>query len=247
MFNAYAAGCPMAKFSNIKQFIYDKIETGEWPENHPVSSENVLAEQFSVSRMTARRALQELADEGLVIRTQGAGTFVAPIKSQTSFMAIKNIADEVRDRGHEYRAKVHHLRIQDASSQVAEALQIEPGSEVLHSTITHLENDLPVQLEERYVNPKLVPDYLKQDYTKVTPHEYLCVVTPLTEASHQIEAIHPISSVCQLLQVSRDEPCLRIIRRTWSSGGVVSYAILTHPGSRFKLGGHMNFDAPKPD
>lgn len=231
----------MAKFSSIKQYIYQKIESGEWPENHPVSSENALSQQFSVSRMTARRALQELADEGLVIRTQGAGTYVAPIKSQTSFMAIRNIADEVRSRGHEYRAKVHHLRIQDASSQVAEALALEPGEPVLHSTITHYENDAPVQLEERYVNPTLVPDYLKQDFTKVTPHEYLCVVSPLTEASHQIEAILPITSVCQLLSIDRHEPCLRIIRRTWSSGGVVSYATLTHPGSRFKLGGHLNF------
>ncbi|RUO73623.1 histidine utilization repressor [Idiomarina seosinensis] len=231
----------MAKFSSIKQHIYQKIESGEWPENHPVSSENALAQQFSVSRMTARRALQELADEGLVIRTQGSGTFVAPIKSQTSFMAIRNIADEIRSRGNDYRAKVHHLRVQDASSQVAEALALAPGSTVLHSTITHYENDVPVQLEERYVNPELVPDYLKQDFTKVTPHEYLCVVTPLTEASHQIEAIMPITSVCQFLSVDRHEPCLRIIRRTWSSGGVVSYALLTHPGSRFKLGGHLNF------
>ena len=236
-------GFNVAKFSIIKQQIYQKIESGEWPENHPVSSENALAEQFSVSRMTARRALQELADEGLVIRTQGAGTFVAPIKSQTSFMAIRNIADEIRSRGHDYRAKVHHMRTQDASSQVAEALSLTPGDEVLHSTIVHYENDIPVQLEERYVNPNLVPDYLKQDFTKVTPHEYLCVVTPLTEASHQIEAILPISSVCHLLSIDRHEPCLRIIRRTWSSGGVVSYAILTHPGSRFKLGGHLNFSA----
>ena len=231
----------MAKFSKIKQAIYQKIESGEWPENHPVSSENVLAQEFSVSRMTARRALQELADEGLVVRSQGAGTFVAPIKSQTSFMAIRNIGDEIRSRGHDYRAKVHHLRVQEASSQVAEALALAPGDEVLHSTIVHYENDTPVQLEERFVNPHLVPDYLKQDFTKVTPHEYLCVVTPLTEASHQIEAILPITSVCQYLTIDRHEPCLRIIRRTWSSGGVVSYALLTHPGSRFKLGGHLNF------
>ena len=53
----------MNKFSKIKQHIYLKIESGEWPENHPVSSENALSAQFSVSRMTARRALQELADE----------------------------------------------------------------------------------------------------------------------------------------------------------------------------------------
>ncbi|WP_411361087.1 histidine utilization repressor [Pseudidiomarina sp. YC-516-91] len=231
----------MAKYSAIKKHIYDKIATGEWPEHHPVSSENALALQFKVSRMTARRALQELADEGLVLRTKGSGTVVAPIKSQTSFMAIRNIADEIRGREHDYHAKVHVLRREHADDHVAEMLNKQPGDMVYHSVISHFENDLPVQVEERYVNPDLVPDYLQQHYDQMTPHEYLCEVQPLTEASHQIEAVMPSHQLCQWLQLSRPEPCLRIQRRTWSAGGVVTYAILTHPGSRFSLGGHLQF------
>src|SRR5699024_11852362 len=68
-------------------------------------------------------------------------TYVAPIKSQTSFMAIRNIADEVRARGHDYRAKVHILKEQPATAQIAESLELEEGSPVLHSLITHYEND----------------------------------------------------------------------------------------------------------
>lgn len=231
----------MAKFSAIKKHVYNKIASGEWPENHPVSSENALASQFKVSRMTARRALQELADEGIVIRTKGSGTFVAPIKSQTSFMAIRNIADEIRSRQHDYASQVHVLRRQVASELIAEMLNIEAGDEVYLSVISHFENDLPVQVEERYVNPKLAPDYLKQDYHSLTPHEYLCEVQPLTEASHQIEAVAPSQQLCQWLRLSKPEPCLRIHRRTWSAKGVVTYAVLTHPGSRFSLGGHLQF------
>lgn len=235
----------MAKFSGIKQHLYSKIASGEWPEHHPVSSENALAQQFNVSRMTARRALQELADEGLVIRSKGSGTYVAPIKSQTSFMAIRNIADEVRGRQHDYRAEVHILRREAATVQIAELLQLPPNGLVYHSVISHYENDLPVQVEERFVNPVLVPDYLKQDYQRITPHEYLCAVSPLTEASHQIEAVSPSLQVCQWLSLSKPEPCLRINRRTWSDAGVVTYAVLTHPGSRFSLGGHLHFSNPR--
>ncbi len=233
----------MAKFSSIKQHIYSKIASGEWPENHPVSSENALAQQFKVSRMTARRALQELSDEGLVIRTKGSGTFVAPIKSQTSFMAIRNIADEIRARQHDYHSQVHVLRKEAASDLVAEMLNLQPGETVFHSVISHFENELPVQIEERYVNPSLASDYLQQDYQQLTPHEYLCEVSPLTEASHQIEAVAPSPQLCQWLHLVRPEPCLRIHRRTWSAEGVVTYAILTHPGSRFSLGGHLQFGA----
>lgn len=233
----------MAKFSSIKEHIYKKISSGEWPERHPVSSENALALQFKVSRMTARRALQELADEGLVMRTQGSGTFVAPIKSQTSFMAIRNIADEVRARRHLYRAHVQLLRAEDATEQLVDALNVEPGERIWHSVITHYENEFPVQVEERYVNPRLVPHYLKQDFTRMTPHEYLCEVTPLTEASHEIEAVMPRPQVCQWLELEKPEPCLRIVRRTWCAEGVVTYAVLTHPGSRFRLGGHLTFSS----
>lgn len=234
----------MAKFSSIKQHLYSKISSGEWGEHHPVSSENALAQQFNVSRMTARRALQELADEGLVIRSKGSGTYVAPIKSQTSFMAIRNIADEVRARNHRYRAEVHVLKKESANAQVAEMLQVPAALPIYHSVITHFENDLPVQVEERFVNPALVPNYLKQNFRTLTPHEYLCAVAPLTEASHQIEAITPSLQICQWLALTKPEPCLRIQRRTWSDEGVVTYAILTHPGSRFTLGGHLHFSQP---
>jgi len=235
----------MAKFSSIKQHLYRKIASGEWPEHHPVSSENALAKQFSVSRMTARRALQDLADEGLVIRTQGSGTVVAPIKSQTSFMAIRNIRDEINERRHHYEAEVQLLREIGADASVAEPLELIAGDRVYHSVITHYENCMAVQVEERFVNPKLVPRYLKQDFSKVTPHEYLCEVSPLTEASHQIEAITPSEQLCKWLHLDQPEPCLRIIRRTWSADGVVTYAVLTHPGSRFRLGGHLTMNELK--
>ena len=65
------------KFTQIKQFIFEQIESGNWLEKQRVPSENELATQFAVSRMTARRALQELTDEGVLSRSQGSGTFVA--------------------------------------------------------------------------------------------------------------------------------------------------------------------------
>ena len=92
------------KFSVIKQHICDNIESGKWPQHSKVQSENELAQSFNVSRMTARRALQELTEQGLLVRSQGSGTFVATFKSQSSLLEIKNIADEVASRGHEFHS-----------------------------------------------------------------------------------------------------------------------------------------------
>lgn len=235
----------MAKYEKIKEHIYHKIENGEWPENHPVSSENGLATQFGVSRMTARRALQELADEGLVTRTRGSGTFVAPLKSQSALLTIRNIADEIRTRQHKHHAKVMLLEKVSALPTLATFLHVPSGSEIWHSIIIHYENDQPMQVEDRYVNPRLVPEYGQQNFTQCTPHEYLCEVTPLTEASHQIEAVLPDEQTMQWLGLDKLEPCLQIHRRTWCRDGVVSQATLTHPGSKFRLGGHMTFRSPR--
>ncbi|MFK3978013.1 histidine utilization repressor [Shewanella vesiculosa] len=230
-----------AKFAQIKQFILSRIETGEWQENDRVPSENQLTELFACSRMTARRALTELVDSGVLERTQGVGTFVAGLKSQSSLLAIRNIADEIKDRGHGYSVQQLELKQIDASTAVANALGLEVGSPVFYSVLVHCEQGLPLQVEERYVNPLLVPDYLQQDFNLHTPHEYLSAVAPLTEAKHTVEAIMANELLQQRLAITASEPCLQILRRTWSRQGVVSFARLVHPGSKFKLGGHLTF------
>lgn len=230
------------KFAEIKQFILTKVETGEWQQHSRVPSENQLAEQFECSRMTARRALTELTESGVLERSQGLGTFVAGLKSQSSMLAIRNIADEIKDRGHGYSVQQLELKQIQARAQTAIALGLEEGCPVFYSLLVHCEQALPLQIEERYVNPQLAPDYLEQDYTLQTPHEYLSFVAPLTEARHTIEAILANPSQQQQLQIEVSEPCLQILRRTWSRQGVVSFARLIHPGSRFRLGGHLTFN-----
>ena len=231
----------IAKFEQIKQHIRQEIESGHWPENSRVPSENQLADQFGCSRMTARRALQELSDQGVLVRTQGLGTFVAKLKSQSEMMAIRNIADEIDERGHDYSVIVCEVEQLSADRETAIILGLSEGEPVYSSVLIHLENNLPVQLEQRLVNPALAPGYLECDFQRITPHEFLSEAAPLTEAQHVIEAVSPEPQMMAWLQLADNEPCLQIKRRTFCRKGVVSYARLSHPGSRFRLGGHLTF------
>lgn len=234
----------MAKFVQIKEYILSQIEIAAWPEHSRVPSENELSEQFSVSRMTARRALQELTEQGLLYRTQGVGSFVAALKSQSSLLEIRNIADEINSRGHSYSAQLLQLTELPCPAVVAGALGLSRNAPVYFSLIIHQENKLPLQLEARYVSPLLIPDYVSQDFSQQTPHQYLSSVAPLTEAEHTVEAIWPDEFSCKHLQLKKAEPCLRLTRRTFSREGAVSLAYLTSPGSRYRLGGHLNFALP---
>lgn len=230
-----------AKYTIIKQYICENIESGEWPQNAKVPSENELTLKFDVSRMTARRALQELTEQGILVRSQGAGTFVATFKSQSSLLEIRNISDEISERGHEHQAKQLLLKSIAVTEELAILLNLKNNEHVFYSEVLHLENGEPIQLEQRYVNASLVPEYLLQDFTKITPHEYLSSVAPLTEATHEIEAILANSEICQQLTIETTIPCLQVKRRTWSKQGVVSVAILTSPGDKYRLGSHLVF------
>lgn len=232
-----------SKYQQIKQHILQGIESGQWLSGDPVPSENQLAQQFSVSRMTARRALQELSDQGVLVRTQGAATCVASLKSQSSLLEIRNIADEIRERRCRYRAQVIEKKNAHVQAGIAELLGLVPGSMVFSSLICHWQDDTPLQLERRYVNPVLVPHYIEQDFTQITPHEYLSMVAPLTEAEHRVEAVLADEVTRRHLQIEAGSPCLRLYRTTWSRDGIVSHAVLTHPGDKYQLGGHLTFPA----
>ncbi|EIK96834.1 histidine utilization repressor [Pseudomonas sp. M47T1] len=231
---------PAPLYARVKQMIAQQIQNGTWPPHHRVPSESELVSQLGFSRMTINRALRELTAEGLLVRMQGVGTFVAEPKSQSALFEVHNIADEIAARGHRHRCQVVLLVEEAAGSERALALDMREGQKVFHSLIVHFENDIAVQIEDRYVNAVVAPDYLKQDFTSETPYAYLTRVAPLTEGEHVVEAILAEPSECKLLQIEPGEPCLLIRRRTWSGRTPVTAARLIHPGSRHRLEGRFS-------
>ncbi|RDV26054.1 histidine utilization repressor [Alteromonas aestuariivivens] len=231
------------RYMAIKSAILENIESGALAPGDQVESENQLAEQFSVSRMTARRALTELVDEGILARSQGLGTFVSDSRPMSSMLAIVGIQEEIRARGHRYDCVRVYQQCVVASDKHSRWLGVETGTQLFHTSIVHRENGVPVQLEDRLVNPQWAPEYLQQDFSVTTANEYLSIVAPLTEADHTIEAVLPSPEVAELLDIPATQPCLQIHRRTFSARGIVSVASLTHPGNRYRIGGHLNFSS----
>ena len=185
-------------------------------------NEAELVRDLSVSRMTINRALRELTLEGRLVRVQGVGTFVAEAKMQSPLIEIRNIAEEITDRGHEHKAKVVALEKLSVSQDIIASLDLPTGADIFHSVLVHYENGIPVQLEDRYIDPQLAPDYLKQDFTQITPYVYLTAAAPISEAEHVIEAVLPVTWERRLLKCDSHEPCIQLQRTTWSGGRKVS-------------------------
>ncbi|MFC0227155.1 histidine utilization repressor [Serratia aquatilis] len=230
---------PAPIYLRVKQAIISQIRAGHWQPHQRVPSESELVAELGVSRMTINRALRELTSEGFLIRMQGVGTFVAEAKAHTALLEVHNIADEIAGRGHRHSSKILQLKARPASDEEATALGLAPGQQVFYSQIVHYENDVPVQIEDRCVNPSIAPDYMKQDFDQVTPYIYLTQAAPLTAGEHIVEAVIPTQQERELLQLDAQEPGLVIHRRTWSGKTVVTSARLLYPGSRYQLFGRF--------
>lgn len=223
----------------VRQHVVSRIESGEWAEGARIPSEAKLVIALGVSRMTVHTALRDLAAEGMLIRRQGAGTFVAPRRSQSTFLELHNIHDEIEARGKVHSAQVLELESLSCDLALATELNVPPGSEVFHSILLHRENGRPLQIEDRYVNSRFAPDYMSQDFTQKTPNEHLMTLGPLGDVEHIIQAVPADEETRALLEMEPEEPVLLLRRRTWSRGMIATSARLLHPGSRFSLAGRM--------
>ena len=222
-------------YLQIQQHLLDKIHGGDWPAHHQIPPEEQLARDFGVSRMTANKAIRDLVQKGYLTRQPGLGTFVTDRKAESSLLDVHNIAEEVRGRGHAYRNEVLTREAIEADDEVALRLGVRLGSRVFHTLIVHLENGVPIQLENRYVNPRWVPDYLETDFSRHTPNEVLVAACPITDIEHIVEAVLVDDQTADWLAIDTATPCLSMVRRTWSGEQLISYARLIHPGDRYKL------------
>ena len=227
---------PPRLYEQVKTYLREGITAGLWRTGEKTPSESELMEHFNASRMTVHRALRELSAEGLLRRVQGAGSFVQSPTPRSPLLEIHDIAEDITRRGHQHRAEILVLEARLASPEIAAEFHRRPNSKLFYSEILHFENDTPVELEERYILPDFAPEYLKQDFSHQTPNRYLQNIAPASEVEHILHATSADARTQALLRLTPHEPCLCLLRRTWTQAGPATRSLLTHPGSRYSLG-----------
>ena len=232
-----AEGDERPAFKRIKAHVLSQIQAGIWKEGDAIPSEQALAREFGVARMTANRALRELSDDRILVRVQGSGTFVAQQKFQSTLVEIHSIAEEVQARGHTHRSELQRLERSKATDALAVEFELGAGKALFHSVVVHFENELPIQVEDRFVNPALAADYMQLDFSRTTANEYLMRVAPLSGVRYCIEAQMPTPDIAAMLHIDTGQPCLVLRRKTLSCGQVASVAMLWHPANRYQFTG----------
>ena len=219
-----------APYARVKQHLKQGLASGRWPPGALMPSEAELVAEFGVSRMTVNRAMRELQADGLVARSQGVGTFAAPLHRVSSTLTIRDLQEEIEARGHRHHAEVHLQRAEPRPAALAAQLGVEPGRQVFHTLIVHFENGVPLQCEDRYVNPACAPDYLAGRLHAHHADARTCSRPRRCGARSTRSRLRgPPRRRHACCSIGADEPCLIVVRRTFTRDAAITIARLVHP------------------
>jgi GntR family transcriptional regulator len=199
------------RYHQIKENISQLLEDGQLQPGDPLPGENELSERYGVSRLTVRQALGDLVKEGLLVRRQGVGTFVAPRKSveirptPLSFSALMVKAGLVPS------SQVKSLREVPASHGVALRLRLSEGDPLFEVVRVRLINGEPVMKETTHL-PALESEPLHQSLYAILAEKYDVVVTRVEQ---MIEPILMTDYDAQLLNSEQGNPALMMATLAW--------------------------------
>lgn len=144
---------PIPLYYKLYTQLKESIDKGQYTRGDKLPTEKELCEKHSVSRLTVRRALEELRREGIIERQKGRGTFVREIKREERLTNLTGFTDEANREGKKAHSKVLENRlVKIPSGTVSEFEMPAEGMVVLLKRVRYL-NDEPYAIEEAYLNP----------------------------------------------------------------------------------------------
>ena len=226
-------------FKQINRAIAQPILSGENVPGTRLPSEHAFMEIFNTSRMTVNRALQMLADDGLVFRHRRSGTFVASQVTEHSVMELKNIVDEVEASGANYGYQLLNLKVITTDAELAKKLKTPIGTKLVSILCRHYSDKEPILIEQRYINTKPVPSSLTEKFLDASPGSWLLENVPWSRAEHIISAVNANDTISKYLEIPLGSACLSVDGTTWHGGIRITFVTLTYPGDKHRLVGNF--------
>ncbi len=231
-------GGPVPRYYQLKEFIRERIRSGEWAPGMLIPSERELCERHGISRMTARQSITELVNEGLLYREQGKGTYVGQPKIPQQLMSLTGFTEDMRVREQRPGARVLEAIMWDADEITATALRIKFGQPVYRLRRLRLADAEPLAIETTtvcFIGCERLLDYdLEQDSLYRILSEVFDM--PPIAAEQEIEAGLVGPEEARLLEIAAGSPVLRTRRVTATRRGQpIEYAQAVYRGDKYRF------------
>lgn len=227
----------IALYAQVRDAIRERIATGELKPGERLLPEEELATVMGASRMTIRRGILDLIDEGLLYRRRGVGTFVAHRHIDRHHNRLSSYLESAAKEGFAPRIEVLRREIVGANHLVARSLNLHEDEPVVHVRSLRLADDEPLSIHDEYVPYRLHHDILDADIETRQLWELLSDKGYLIKrAVQRVEARLAEEEMAQLLGIEEGAPILYKLRTVYSEDGTpVEFAICHNRGDRYSL------------
>ncbi len=222
-------------YFRIQQAILDQIQSGQLQPGVLLPSETDLARQYQVSRITAKRALDELVRQGRAFRQQGRGTFVAQARIR-EISGFRSYSEDIRSRGFNPSSRVLDFREVEPEASIRARLHLPEGDHAFLLKRLRLADQEPVAVETAYLPCHLCPGLLQEDLGSQSLYKLLTEKYNLLPswADAEIEAIVPTAEDARLLTLKAGMPVLVAHRVTYTGDyDVIESVDSVYRGDRF--------------
>jgi GntR family transcriptional regulator len=211
---------PLPIYSQIEECIKGQIVNGELKPGDVLPPEREYSEQFDVSRMTIRQAINNLVNEGLIYRKKGSGTYVAEKKFEQPLQGLTSFTEDMKARGLTPSSKLLKFELIPASAKVAATLQIAEYTPVYEIKRIRLADNIPMALETCYISANLIKG-LTEEIINQSLYQYIEEKLRLVigEATQVIESALANDAEVDLLNINKGDSILLIERCTYLKNG----------------------------
>ena len=235
-------GRSVLKYIRVRDYLRSLV-THELAPGEAIPSERILCDQFGVSRMTVRQAVDALVVEGLLDREQGRGTFVAPTKVDLE-VRLASFGEEMQRRGMEPASTVLSAEVVAATPDIADALDILPGERVFSLHRVRLADGEPMAIEQSWLPCQLVPGLFDGEVPDSIYGELRRRGLEPDWGEDIVSAADVDAGEAELLRVPAGRAVLRVTRRTFAGETACVYSRSTYRAARYVL--WVPLRAPKP-
>ena len=228
---------PVPLYYQLKEIFRSWIAAGEFDRDGRFPSEAELQQQFKVSRMTIRRALSELVQEGFLVREQGRGSFVVRPRVQDQLRYLTSFTEDMRLRGLPTGSRILDFRLVH-DPEVAKAMGIPESEELVQLRRLRLVRDDPVAIQNAFIRHRFCPGLVERGLMEGSLYATLerGYGLKLGRAIQTVEAKPADEYEARLLGIELGQPVLLLERLTFLKGGEpVEYVRSAYRGDRYRF------------
>lgn len=159
-------------YKQLKDLLLQEIKEGIYKANQKIPTELELSEKYQISRMTVRKALVELVEEGVLAKKQGKGTFVQEEKMTEDLSSPNSFTNLCKRNGKVPGGKTLKCTLQEAKDRDRQLLKLENGEMVILVERVRTADDVPVMLEKLYF-PGHLKNILVEDLNNASLYQIL--------------------------------------------------------------------------